>query len=682
MMRTANRHNVALGLASAVIAWMLMCAPTIAAASSRNGETLSPLPPSNYSVQSVCGQPSYGEATCMAMELVPETHAARQHSHPIGMTITAAASPDATKPCEPPTAAEGCFGLRPVDLHEAYDLPETPTSAQTIALVDAYDDPTAAADLKAYDEEYGLQPCAPGSCFKQVNQKGEEGNPSFPKTSLELKEARESSEAAKKKDAAEAEGWTVETSLDIETAHAVCDTCTIVLVEAESPSIANLETAEQTAVSLGANEISNSWGGTECVEEDHVQECLPDSSAFDHSGIVITASAGDSGYDNWDSNYPGFANFPASSPHVVAVGGTRLQLTAQGTWQSESVWNGDGAGGGGCSESFTAPGWQQRLSDWAQVGCSDERSVADVAADADPYTGLAVYDTSSTKCKSIYEEESGEEVVIEGWCTIGGTSLASPLIASVYALAGGGHGIEFPAHTLYANETADPHALHDITEGSNGICDEPFSGEGLSGCTAVEEAEASCTLRLTCMAASGYDGPTGVGTPDGIEAFVPPPGGEEESGGSSGGSGGRTRGALETSASLPPAGSGDTGLLTQDASTTTNGGPPAPPTVRLSELALTHKALVALNTDRPRIPQLTFSFWSNELTTVRVALQKLARKHGHDRWQAFGSSFPVAVATGQNLQGLNGRGVLKAGFYRVLLTPVGGAAHSLDFRIG
>ena len=127
--------------------------------------------------------------------------------------------------------------------------------------------------------------------------------------------------------------------------------------------------------------------------------------------------------------------FPAASPHVVAVGGTRLKLGAGSTWAGETVWNGDGAGGGGCSTIFPAPTWQLSLSDWASVGCAGERAVADVSADADPYTGVAVADSTSPKCETSYTEGKTKHVL--HWCTLGGTSLASPIIASVFALAGG-----------------------------------------------------------------------------------------------------------------------------------------------------------------------------------------------------------------------------------------------------
>ena len=269
---------------------------------------------------------------------------------------------------------------------------------------------------------------------------------------------------------------------------------------------------------LGAGEVSNSWAGPELGETPELESASP----FDHKGIVITAAAGDEGYLDWGAEAAserGYVGFPASSPHVVAVGGTRLSLGTDSAWAGETVWNGDGATGGGCSVVFTAQLWQQSLSDWSGVGCGTKRAVADVSADADPYTGVAVHDTSP-ECEYRYEEAKVKHVLY--WCTIGGTSVASPLIASVFALAGGANGVEYPAKTLYENEVKSPGSLHDVTTGSNGECTKPFSETGLSGCTTAEEAK-SCASKAICVAGIGYDGPTGVGTPDGIAAFKPAP---------------------------------------------------------------------------------------------------------------------------------------------------------------
>jgi PKD repeat protein len=428
----------------------------------------------------------------LALELVPETSAARAHSRPLGMTRRAPLSlkgGKAVEVCELPTAAEGCYGLRPQDLHSAYGLPTTATSKQTIALIDAYDDPAAEADLKVYDEELHLPVCTiANGCFTKVNEKGQAGP---------LPESEG--------------GWSVEISLDIETAHAICQNCHILLVEANETSYIDLEAAEETAVKMGATEISNSWSGGEPAT---------DSTAFDHPGVVITAASGDSGYLNWQSQNlfaRGTVGWPASSPDVVAVGGSRLSLTSEGAWAGETVWNGDGATGSGCSENYEAPSWQRQLPNWSAVGCESKRAVADISADADPYTGVAFYDSTT-----IVEKKGGGYGPID-WGTVGGTSLASPLIAATAALVGGSGGVEYPAKTLYENRVKSPASLHDIGSGSNGECSKSYDYEtGLSGCTALEEAESSCKSEAICLAGPGYDGPSGVGTPDGIGAFQPP----------------------------------------------------------------------------------------------------------------------------------------------------------------
>ncbi len=484
--------------------------PASASAATAAVETVTPLPSSDYTVRAMCSPPATKRASCLALQLEPQTAEARARTHPLGVARARRRAPAAA-----PSPAAGYFGLRPQDLHSAYQLPSTAPGSQTIALVDAYNDPEAESDLKAYDEEFGLPECtAANGCFKQVNQNGETGNPPFPKTLSELETARKSS--GTKHEAEEAVGWGLEISLDIEVAHATCQSCEILLTEADTPSYEDLEAAERSAADLGAAEISNSWSGPETGETPELESASP----FNHPGIVIAAAAGDAGYLNWggSAGERGQVGYPASSPHVVAVGGTRLTLGEHGEWSGEIVWNGHGATGGGCSSKFTAQPWQQSLANWSAVGCGSKRAVSDVAADADPFTGLAVRYTSSD-CEYTYTEEKVKHVL--HWCTIGGTSLATPLISAVYAVAGGADGVSYPAATLYENELASPASLHDVTSGSNGQCTKPFKGTGLSGCTVAEEAK-SCSATAICVAGSGYDGPTGLGTPDGIAAFETP----------------------------------------------------------------------------------------------------------------------------------------------------------------
>jgi len=706
-------------LASAATLLVLSVLPCASAGAAESA--VAPLPASDYTVRHVCPAPAPGYAGCLALELVPKTAAARAHTHPLGIT--------SSRPIMAAKASEGAFGLRPQDLHSIYDLPGTAATAQTIALVDAYNDPNAEADLKAYDEEFRLPECTGANkCFEQFNQKGqnaETGELPFP-ASNEARKAEETTcetETGAAKEAAcekveEAVGWGEEMSLDIEVSHATCESCKIILVEADSASFEDLDEAEQAAAALGATEISNSWGGPEqgvTAREDN-------ASPFNDPGTVITASAGDDGYLDWDAEEgaeKGFADYPASSPHVVAVGGTRLQgpLGPGGTWAGETVWNGDGAGGGGCSVTLTAAPWQQSTADWESVGCGQHRAVADISADADPYTGVAVYD-SSFEC----EYEEGSVVHVVHWCTIGGTSLASPLIASVFALAGGSRGVAYPAETLYENEAEDPATLHDIVSGSNGECTQPFNKEdGLSGCTALQEA-ASCSEKAICLAREGYDGPTGVGTPNGILAFKPVseevkrkneekrhaekqlreekqreeerqreekkkeeeakkkaeeaatknPDGGSTTGTSTTGTGGISPANGETS------GSSSTTTASSSATPTVSGQP----TIKLSAFALTPSALLALNRARPKVSEVGFAFTLSAAARVRVALAKLLEAHGRKRWQTLPYALTLAGARGRDRARLSALGVLTSGSYRLTLTPEHGSARSITFQIG
>jgi hypothetical protein len=702
------RHTTALGLVAIAACLVTPCAQAGAA------ESVAPLPSSDYSVEGVCSTPPPRHAACMALQLVPTTPEARAHTHPLGVTRSQAHSLTALTP------AQNGYGLSPQDLHGAYQLPTTAGSSQTIALVDAYNDPSAEEDLKAYEHEFGTE-CT--GCFSKVNQNGTTGNLPFPGTARELEEAAASGEPHKEKEAEEASGWSVEISLDIETVRAICENCHILLVEANSSTYEDLEAAEGTAESLDATEISNSWGGSEKEET----AALESSSPFNDPGIVITASAGDDGYLSWDAKHPaerGYAEFPASSPHVVAVGGTRLTLaTNSSEWSEETVWNGDGAGGGGCSVEFAAPIWQRRVADWQEVGCGENRSVADVSADADPYTGVAVHD-SNADCLSHGEEreqrerDEGKTPVANGenvhhWCTIGGTSLASPLIASTFALAGGANGIAYPAETLYENAIETPGSLHDILAGSNGECSKTFNGEGLSGCTSSEEANASCPTRLvSCLAHAGYDGPTGVGTPDGIQAFelltpeehralaeAEAKAEAEERARAEAKANGEAKAKAEakateekvreearvteeakaaearqlaTSPSIAPLPSAVTPIV----QTT------PPPTVRISTLTLTLKALLALDNSRPKLSQVGFSFTINAPARVSVTLEKRTRTHGHLRWVLVRHAAAITAVTGRNTRNLSGSARLRSGLYRLTLTPAHVAAQSITFQIG
>ena len=347
-----------------------------------------------------CAAPSKGYATCFAQTLVNNN----------------GATPNAASPS----------GLNPADIQSAYKLSGSATG--TVAIVDAYDAPTAESDLGVYRSTFGLPACTTANgCFKKVNQTG---GTNYPRANS---------------------SWAVEISLDIEMVSATCPTCHILLVEASSNSFANLATAVNYAASVpGVVAISNSYGGSDSAE----------TSSYNHPGIAITASSGDSGYG---------IESPASYPHVIGVGGTHLVKDNSTRGWSETAWSGAGSG---CSTLNAKPSWQT-----SATQCSG-KAVSDVSAVADPNTGVSVYDSTS------YQGLSGWEV----W---GGTSVASPIIASVYALSGNTAG--YPASYTWGHASG----LFDVTSGSNG----------------------SCSPAIWCTAGTGWDGPTGLGTPNGTSAF-------------------------------------------------------------------------------------------------------------------------------------------------------------------
>ena len=336
--------------------------------------------------------------------------------------ITPAADP-------PPTA------LGPADIQDAYDLPAT-GQGQTVGIVDAFGDSHAEADLAQFRSFYGLPPCSVASgCLTIVNQDG--ATSPLP---------------------TDDPGWALETSLDLDAVSSACPSCKILLVQGDDNSLDNLGTSADTAVSLGAKFVSNSYG----VPGEDPSETTFDHY-YDHPGVAVTASTGDAG---------NVTNWPATSPKVVGVGGTSLTTDGSPRGWTESAWV---DGGSGCSPYEPKPDFQQGLS----TNC-DQRAIADISADADPNTGLAVFDTL------------GES----GWLQVGGTSLSSPLVAAMYALAG------TPVAGTYPNSYpyADPSHLNDVTTGSDGGCG-----------------------NVLCEAGPGWDGPTGLGTPNGVSSLTTGP---------------------------------------------------------------------------------------------------------------------------------------------------------------
>lgn len=693
-------------LLTALCLTLVLGAPSVAA-----GAPVSPLPESDYTTHSACAAPAPGRAGCMALELVAQSAAAQAQV----AKSSARAGLKTVAECEAKFSSASC--LTPLDLRSAYFPGEAalaPTaSPQTIALIDAYNDPKAEADLGVYSNAFGLPAIhrcsgSESGCFEQVSQTGTNDLP-FPKTETEreIKEtfclaetATETELEFEEKIAAcdevvEAEGWAVETSTDIEMAHAVCQNCKILLLEANEPAYPDLEEAETKAFELGATEISNSWGGP--------QEGS-DGEVFNHPGTVITASAGDDGYLNWTEAQAGEkakqegkqtryfvgTNYPADSPNVVAVGGTKLTMS-NGVRLDESVWNDDpspkgtdqGGAGGGCSLSFTAKPWQQAVPDWSQVGCGSKRAVADVSADADPYTGVAVYDS----VPSLQEEASGEVVNAPlEWWPIGGTSVASPIVASMFALAGGSHQVEYPAQTLYSHLGSS--LLHDVTAGGNGACDNDYlncsgSMDPLSPLDCGSEA-------LICKAASGYDGPTGVGTPNGVGAFKPSEEGSQQSnsgepqdGGADGGSkeGGEPGGPSIGSSSPSTPGGVNEGSPPGNGPSTGSRTSATPTAPRISALTLTPYAQAALRHGRLAVSNLGFSCTLSRATSVKVALAIQIRSSGGALWRTLHDSLTFAAIRGVNHRRLHGSGRLTPGTYRLTLTPAGGTARTLTIHV-
>ena len=319
-------------------------------------------------------------------------------------------------------------GYGPSDLRSAYNITSS-GSGTTIAIVDAYGYPNAESDLATYRAQYGLPACTTANgCFKKLNQSGQQGN--YPRANT---------------------GWSQESALDLDMASAMCPSCKLILVEASSTSYASLGAAVRTAgAQPGVTVISNSYGGSESGTSGY-------ESAYNQPGKAVTVSTGDSGYG---------VQFPASSPNVIAVGGTSLTRANNSRGWTETAWT---SGGSGCSTVYGKPSFQ------SDPLCT-MRMEADVSAIGDPNTGVAVYGPASGTRSA--------------WLVFGGTSVAAPLVGGIYGNSG-----HKPtgASAIYANKAS----LNDVTSGSNG----------------------SCGGTYFCTAGAGYDGPTGNGTPNGTTAF-------------------------------------------------------------------------------------------------------------------------------------------------------------------
>ncbi len=362
--------------------------------------------PSNVSFghsHRVCALPVGGEAACDAYVVADAATGA-----PLAMTSYT-------------------YGYAPASLSSAYG--PFGRNKMTIAIVDAYAHPAAAADLAVYRAQFRLGKAS----LQQYNQ---DGGP------IDTVAANV--------------GWGREEMLDLEMASAICPQCSLIYVGANSASLTDLAAAVTRAAALGAQVISNSYGARESHSELAV-------SAWNIPGVAVTVSSGDGGYGT---------EFPATSAGVIAVGGTSLSLTADGHRDTETAWSGTGSG---CSSYIAKPAWQ------IDAGCA-MRTITDVAAVADPYTGVAVYDS--------YGSTGGAN-----WYVFGGTSVSAPLIAAMFA-----RGRDFaPGEQVAARLYANPQSLYDVTSGSNGKC----------------STRTNTLTQYLCTAGPGYDGPTGNGAPNG-----------------------------------------------------------------------------------------------------------------------------------------------------------------------
>jgi subtilase family serine protease len=303
-------------------------------------------------------------------------------------------------------------GLAPSQIKSAYGWPTKPTAGagETIAIVDAKDDPAAEADLAAFDAQYGLPPCTTANgCFTKVDASGGTNYPPFNNS------------------------WAFEISIDVQWAHAIAPGAKILLVEAQSGNDSHMFAAEDYA-KVHAQYVSNSWIGNEVPGESK------NDSHFVQPGVSFFAGSGDSFLKAY---YP--TGYPSVSPNVISVGGTQLNFDSSGNLLSETGWTG---GGGGCSAYEQASSAQSAFAYYPQVGCAGFRATPDVAADAGPGSAVSVYDSNP------FGGQTGN------WFAAYGTSVATPLWAARTADAG----IVVDAPLVYSSTIA----YRQITGGGNG----------------------------------------------------------------------------------------------------------------------------------------------------------------------------------------------------------------------
>jgi hypothetical protein len=348
-------------------------------------------------------------------------------------------------------AASAVQYLSPIQIRRAYSLPARGARGQRVAIVVAGDDPYLQADLNAYDRQWGLPACTSANgCLSKLNESGRSAP--LPSQSAGGGE------------------WIQEAALGAEVVHGVCESCRLVLVEADAPLEQDFSRAIDSAAAAGATVIVTTFATPETNDDGTYV------SWYMHPRAIVLASAGDATC-NGCSGYAGEPDFPASLPYVLAVGGTDLRVAPSGAWRGESAWMGTVSG---CSLYQPDVWWQ--LPDSYAVGCAGHRAVADMAAMSEP--GAAIHVT-------------GSGVPGGPWYDATGTSVSAPIVAAAIGLAGSMGERELP--TLYARARSDPEAFHDIRSGANA-----------PGCQSA-----------ICRAGKGYDGPTGLGTPFGLAAFLP-----------------------------------------------------------------------------------------------------------------------------------------------------------------
>jgi hypothetical protein len=375
-------------------------------------------------------------------------------AYPLAVTEPAPPSGDPSAPPQPACAAAAapylqCFaiaaagasstpsGYGPADIQAAYRVPASGHghTTRTVAIVDAYDNPNAETDLAAYRAQYGLPPCTTANgCFHKVNQRGESSPLPNPDP-----------------------GWGLEISLDLDAVSATCPACHILLVEADSSSGDDLLAGVLTADAHHVDAISNSYGTTGEFSGEQTYEHY-----YQHLRTPTLVATGDYGYGN-GRLLVGSVSYPSASRYVIAVGGTSLVRDNSPRGWTESAWDGATSG---CSAYIGKPAWQH------DQLCA-KRTVADVSAVADPDTGLAVRDTFG----------------YAGWLRVGGTSLATPIVSSLYAMGAGNH--------------RDPHDLRDLYRDRSAVFDAVGGSNGTN-----------CSNTYLCTGVPGFDGPTGLGTPN------------------------------------------------------------------------------------------------------------------------------------------------------------------------